>query len=384
MKLQLLKYTKTEGWSESFKPAMDSDKTLVLVFGASSFLDEKKVFNELKDTYVDAKIIGCSTAGGILGIEITDEALVVAIVRFEYTILQQTQIAINNGDESYTVGRQITETFCNPDKPNLKGILILSEGLSVNGSELLRGVNENLPASVVVTGGLAGDDNRFENTWVLKHGLPVSGYVTAVAYFGDKINISHGSKGGWESFGPKRLITKAKNNVLYELDGKPALALYKDYLGQRASGLPSTALLFPLAIHSNKNDEDYTVRTILAIDEEAQSMIFAGDIPQNQHAQLMRADFEQIITGASDAASMISMGENVNGDILNIAISCVGRRLVLGERSEEEVEAVLDVLPVGTKQIGFYSYGEISPHVNGHACQLHNQTMTLTTISESK
>jgi hypothetical protein len=60
----------------------------------------------------------------------------------------------------------------------------------------------------------------------------------------------------------------------------------------------------------------------------------------------------------------------------------VGRRLVLGSRTEEEIEATLEVLPKGTQQIGFYSYGEISPYTAG-TCDLHNQTMTLTTLSEA-
>ncbi|HHO60036.1 MAG TPA: hypothetical protein ENJ64_07305, partial [Thiotrichales bacterium] len=201
--------------------------------------------------------------------------------------------------------------------------------------------------------------------------------------YGDKVRISHGSKGGWDSFGPRRKVTRAESNVLYELDGKPALALYKEYLGHRADGLPATALLFPLALHADDGSEDYTVRTVLAVDEEEQSMTFAGDIPEGYQVQLMQADFERLIDGAYDAASMAGQDTDSNGDHLNIAISCVGRRLVLGERSEDEIEATLEVLPAGTRQVGFYSYGEISPYVNGQNCQLHNQTMTLTTLSES-
>ena len=68
--------------------------------------------------------------------------------------------------------------------------------------------------------------------------------------------------------------------MLYELDGRPALALYKEYLGDRASGLPATALLFPLAVRSDRSATRRTVRTILGIDEEQQSMTFAGDVPE--------------------------------------------------------------------------------------------------------
>ena len=214
---------------------------------------------------------------------------------------------------------------------------------------------------------------------------PRSGYVTAVGLYGPRVKIGHGSKGGWDKFGPARRVTRAEHNVLYELDGRPALRLYKEYLGERAAELPASALLFPLAVSDSHGDSKVLVRTVLAVSEQDQSMTFAGDVPQGSVAQLMRANFERLIDGASSAArgagsSLVDlMGTN---EILSIAISCVGRRLILGERTEEEIEAALHGLPAGTRQIGFYSYGEISPFASG-ACDLHNQTMTLTTISEA-
>jgi hypothetical protein len=234
----------------------------------------------------------------------------------------------------------------------------------------------------VVTGGLAGDGARFERTWVIKDGVPQSGFITAVGFYGDRLQVGHGSQGGWDKFGPERRITKSENNVLYELDGKPALELYKTYLGDQASGLPAAGLLFPLAIRSSAEDDRTLVRTLLAVDEEKQSMTFAGDMPEGSFAQLMKANFDQLVEGAEGAAlkSKSTMGEG--SAPLVIAISCVGRRLVLGERIEEETEATLEILPAGAKQIGYYSYGEISPYATGN-CDLHNQTMTLTTLSEA-
>ena len=237
---------------------------------------------------------------------------------------------------------------------------------------------------MVVTGGLAGDGTHFKRTWVLKDRTPQSGYVTAVGFYGDHIRLGHGSKGGWDKFGPERQVTKSIGNVLYELDGRPALGLYKAYLGDRASGLPATGLLFPLAIRTSQAEGKVLVRTILAVDEATQSMTFAGDIPEGVFAQLMRANFDRLIQGASEAATLTfdhHNGSHADSPTLSIAISCVGRRLVLGERTEEEIEATLEILPKGSRQIGFYSYGEISPYKSG-ACDLHNQTMTLTTIAE--
>ena len=263
----------------------------------------------------------------------------------------------------------------------MRAVLIFSDGLHVNGSELVRGLNAVLPPSVVVTGGLAGDGDRFSRTWVLKEGVPATGCVTAVGLYGDAVRVGHGSKGGWDCFGPERRVTRSKENVLYELDGKPALALYKDYLGERASGLPATGLLYPLAPRAAASDEKRLVRTILAVDEATQSLTFAGDIPEGSLAQLMQANFDRLVQGAGEAALSTTDQFHGSGPILAIAISCVGRRLVLGERTEEEVEATVDALPKQARQIGFYSYGEISPYASG-SCDLHNQTMTLTTIYE--
>ena len=380
MKLELFNFTQVAGWVPTLQPQMDSPQTLVLVFGSSSFDVETEVFSELHQAFPNSKIIGCSTAGEIFGAEILDNTLSVAVMHFNNTALESANVRIDSAEDSCHVGRQIAEALL---KPDLKGVLVISDGMSVNGSELIRGLNQILPESVVVTGGLAGDGDRFKKTWVMKDWKPQTGYVTAVGYYGDAVQLKHGSKGGWSRFGPKRLVTKSKSNVLYEIDGKPALALYKEYLGERASGLPATALLFPLSLLSDAKNMTYIVRTVLSVDEDNQSMTFAGDIPEGHQVQLMRADFDSLIDGACDAASLVKADENSCGDMLNIAISCVGRRLVLGERCEEEVEAVLESLPPGTKQLGFYSYGEISPYVTGQACQLHNQTMTITTITET-
>lgn len=325
--------------------------------------------------------MGCSTAGEIHGCEISDDGMAVAALRFDNTPIRTAHAAVQSPNDSYAAGRTIAEQL---KQPSLRGVLVLSDGLNVNGSELVKALNDTLGETVVVTGGLAGDGTHFKRTWVLKDRTPQSGYVTAVGFYGDHVRLGHGSKGGWDKFGPERLVTKSTGNILYELDGRPALGLYKEYLGDRASGLPATGLLFPLAIRTSQAEGKILVRTILAVDEATQSMTFAGDIPEGVFAQLMRANYDRLIQGASEAAALTTPHQNgslATSPTLSIAISCVGRRLVLGERTEEEIEATLDILPKGSRQVGFYSYGEISPYKNG-TCDLHNQTMTLTTITE--
>lgn len=363
-------------WSAPLPTTLDSKSTLVFVSAAAEMIDAPAPFAELRKAFPQATLVGCSGSGEISGALVTDHSVVVAIAKFE-----RTNLAVASAPANPEAGQNLAKQL-SAAGTNLRSVLVLSDGLAVNGTELVRGLNSALPAGVVVTGGLAGDGDRFKRTWVLDGETPKIGLVTAVGFYGDHVKVAHGSKGGWDKFGPERLVTKSENNVLFELDGKPALALYKEYLGERAAGLPATGLLFPLAIRAGQKDEKSLVRTILAVDEEKQSMTFAGDIPEGHLAQLMKANFERLINGAADAATFASAMPTAGGPTLAIAISCVGRRLVLGERAEEELEATLAALPQNTTQVGFYSYGELSPYGAGN-CDLHNQTMTLTLLSES-
>ncbi|MBS0170501.1 MAG: FIST C-terminal domain-containing protein [Nitrospira sp.] len=381
MHVTTTRFRSNQPWSPALLTPLDSDATLLLLFGAPSLINTPERLHQVLEACPRSTVLGCSTAGEIHGCEISDESLVVAAVRFDHTALRTAQAAVQAPTDSYAAGRVIAETL---KDASLRGVLVLSDGLNVNGSELVKGLNDTLGGAVVVTGGLAGDGTQFKRTWVIKDRTPVSGYVTALGFYGDRVKLGHGSKGGWDKFGPERRITKSLGNVLYELDGRPALQLYKEYLGDRAAGLPATGLLFPLAIRTSTTDGKVLVRTILAVDESAQSMTFAGDMPEGMLAQLMRANFDRLVQGASEAATLAVNHQDTAAapsPSLSIAISCVGRRLVLGERTEEEIEATLDILPTGSSQVGFYSYGEISPYTSG-SCDLHNQTMTLTTISE--
>lgn len=374
MRMEVLAYEHSGGWDKAWPAVSDPDRTLLLVFGASDrYLADPDPLRTLRDAYPKATLAGCSTAGEIHGDAVRDESLSVAVAEFDSTELQTVAVQCATSEDSFGAGHRLAEAL---DGPDLAGVLLLSDGLHVNGSELVRGIAGRLGREIPVTGGLAGDAERFSHTWVLADGEPSEGFCSAVGFYGPSLEYRHGSQGGWNIFGPERLITHSDGNILYELDGKPALELYRDYLGELADGLPATGLLFPLAVR--QGPERYLVRTILAIDEERQALVFAGDVPADRPAQLMQANFDRLVGGAEAAAEQ---ARTDGRPVLAIAISCVGRRLVLGERTDEEVEATLNRLPPGSRQVGFYSYGEISPYTDG-TCDLHNQTMTLTTIAE--
>lgn len=381
MKVETFQYVTGRGWSVDSFPDLDSENTLIFIFSAPEFLDHPEPFQTLSKKYPRSKMIGCSSAGEILGSSIYDHSISVAVVKFEKTPLKLSLMTVDNSENSFRAGKALGEEL---DAPNLSAIFVLSEGLIINGSELVKGLNTINRKDVVITGGLAGDADRFKKTWVIENGKIYTNKVVAVGFYGKYVHVSHGSKGGWDIFGVERHITRSNGNVLYELDGKSALALYKEYLGDKANGLPATGLLYPLAIRKNLDDPKQLVRTILSINEKEGSLTFAGDVPMGYLAQLMRANFDRLVTGAKDAGELVLStfdGIDNKSPVLLIAVSCVGRRLLLGERTEEETENVLNLFPKGTEMVGFYSYGEISPYTKGN-CDLHNQTMTLTSIFE--
>ncbi len=377
MHVSVFSHLATSGWSTPPDPALDSEHTLVVAFGASGLLDAPGPVHDVFAAYPKARVLGCSTSGEVHGTRIHDDSLVVAVTRFDSVGLREASAPVASAADSFAAGESIARQLRGDD---LRAVLVFSDGLLVNGSELVRGLNSVLPPAVVVSGGLAGDGDRFQRTWVLDQRALRAGCVAAVGLYGPALRVGHGSKGGWDTFGVERRVTRSVGNVLYELDGRPALALYKEYLGERASGLPATALLFPLTLRPDTAGDRRLVRTILAVDEAKQSMTFAGDIPEGWYAQLMYANFDRLVDGAGDAAIAAVAGRDDN--VLAIAVSCVGRRLVLGDRAEEEIEATADVLPKTAAQVGFYSYGELSPLAGGQ-CELHNQTMTLTTFAEA-
>jgi hypothetical protein len=344
---------------------------LVLVFADPGIAEHPdQPLHRLADSWHGKSMLGCSTAGQICGDTLTDDAMVAVIAQFDRTQLPIASVDVEVAGGARRAGRRLGEILRDP---LLRGVLVLSDGLVVNGSALATGISEVLPG-VPVSGGLAADGDRFGATWVFANGEPRSGWVTAVGFVGDHVDLDFGSAGGWDIFGPRRLVTRSHHSTLYELDDKSALSLYREYLGELADDLPGAAMRFPLSL--SDLDGRTTVRTVLATDEATGSLRFAGDVAQGSLAQLMCASSDRLVDGAHRAAVMASTGK----EQLAIAVSCVGRRLVLGQRTEEELEAVLDGLKPGTVLAGLYSYGALSP--TGGTCELHNQTMTITTISE--
>jgi len=377
MKTALHQYQQGQWETHAKSEAVSAESAqLVLCFSSKEELLATPVYDLLKRRFPEAMIAICSTSGEIYHTSVSDDGFSVAALQFDHTKLQAQKVYVKDYPDSFDAGKALISQF---DQKGLVYVLVLSDGGKVNGSELVRGINSVTGDKILVTGGLAGDGARFQSTLVGLNGHPEEGLIVGIGFYGDKFKVEHGSKGGWESFGLERIVTRAKDNVLYEIDGKNALELYKKYLGPDADALPGSALLYPLAITLTGNSEP-VVRTILSIDEASGSMTFAGDLPEGAKVRFMRANFDKLTNAASDAATQSLNNENPPS--FSLLISCVGRKLVLGSRTEDEVDAVDEIFGHKTLLSGFYSYGEISPLTKGQGCQLHNQTMTITTFNE--
>lgn len=375
MKLRQHLWTPAAGWSGS--DSTDAGAQLVLCFGAPGALGRTELFEQLRAWYPNALLAGCSTAGEILGTRVHDDALVATAVQLERSALDWIDVTVPDGCDGRAAASALADVLI---RPGLRHVLVLCDGLAVNGTVIARVLCERLPAGVFATGGLAADGDRFAQTLAACNGVGRTRRVVGIGFYGDALRVGHGSLGGWGGFGPSRRVTRSRGSVLFELDGRSALELYKSYLGAHVAGLPGTALLFPLLLEDGRGGPGL-VRTVLGIDAEAGSMTFAGDIPEGAQVRLMNANADRLIDGASGAAlDALRRLEGVDAQ-LALLISCVGRKLVLRQRVEEELDGVREALGEAVLA-GFYSYGELCPQGTPAGCELHNQTMTITTFAE--
>ncbi len=368
-----------QGWS--IPPASIAPTAqLVLYFAARPLLEDPAAapLAELRQAFPRAVVAGCSTAGEITGTHVTDDTLTAVAVSFTSARVRAVIAPVASADASTAAAERLARELLAPD---LRHVLVLSDGLLLNGSTVAAGFRAVLPPDVQATGGLAGDGSAFRRTLVGLGADIGPDRLVAVGFYGSSLHPCWGSAGGWTAFGPRRLITRAKGNVLYQLDDQPALALYKRYLAHRAAELPASGLLYPLEILPERESAGGLVRTILAVDEHEQSLTFAGDIRQGAYARLMKASLDGLVGGATEAARQAT-DPAPPSSALAILVSCVGRKLVMRQRIEEEVEAVQTRLGERTICTGFYSYGELCPSAFVASCELHNQTMTLTALSE--
>lgn len=381
MQVYEISWNPPHGWRHRIPPGTSVD--LILYFGATEIIADSVPYSKLRASFPSAHILACSTGTHIRGMEVADDGATGMALSFTSTGVRVAAAGTETPDRSFACGVQLGRQLLADD---LAAVFVLSDGLTTDSVGLAGGLSCVLPPGVPVSGALAADGARFASTLVGANEPPRAGRAAAFGLYGDAVRCSHGSAGGWDLFGPLRQVTASRGNVLLELDGAPALDLYERYLGDEASGLPATGLYYPLNIHNAAAPDARVIRTVLGVDRHARSMTFAGAIAEGSTVQLMRGSHERLVDGAAVAASRARDGITgpVHGDCLALLVSCVGRRLLMGQRCEDEIEAVSAVLADQAAMIGFYSYGEITPGPGPENCELQNQTMTITCIYEEQ
>jgi hypothetical protein len=355
------------------------DPDLVIVFAAPGLMGDPELLPILRAAFPSAALAGCSTAGEVSMAGVGENGIVVTAVRLEHAHVLLASTDLADMADSREAGRRVAAPLLTD---GLRGVLVFGQGVAINGSALVAGMSEVLGEGIPICGGLAGDNGAFRRTLTLGPAGISERAIVAVGLAGNRLRVGHGSFGGWEPFGPARRVTRCQGNILYELDDAPALDIYKRYLGEYARDLPASGLLFPFAMLGEDLSAVGLIRTILGIDESTGSLTLAGEIVEGGYLKLMHASTEALVDGAEAAARAVADAARSPSPTLALLVSCVGRKLAMGERVDEEIEAVADVLGQGAVRTGFYSYGEISPFSPGLACKLHNQTMTITLLAE--
>jgi hypothetical protein len=355
--------------------------SLVLVFGSRDRFDDSKLAPTLKSRYPSAQIIGCSTAGEISGAGVMDDSLQITAVQWEKTVQRVTHTKMSNMQDSFGTGADLARQLKSDE---LKAVLVYSDGLRVNGSELLEGFKSVL-GDTPIMGGMAGDGFNFNRTLQIFNDNVGDGLIIAVGLYGKHLIAATGVGRGWKPYGPPRKVTKSIKNVVLELDDKPALPLYNMYIGAHAAkALPGSGLNFPLAIIEDGKRDIEKIRTVLAVDTTQNSLTFAGNVDEGQTVRLCQTNHDRLVEGAGDAAHLVTSHANTSQTGLAICVSCVGRKGVMAEQVADEIKLVQQILGTQTTLTGFYSYGEFSPRPDTADSVLHNQTMTIGYLSEIK
>ena len=355
---------------------------LVLAFGASELFEPGGPAGRLAAAVPDAVVAGCSGAGAIAGGLVHDGTLSVAAMRFARAQVRLATADVGAMDDSAAAGARAAAGL---PVEGLRHVLLFGPGLDLNGSALVAGIRSALPAAVGISGGLAADGTAFERTYTLAGIRSRARQVVAVGLYGATLRIASAAQGGWQPFGPARHVRRCHANVLFELDDERALDVYRRYLGEYADGLPSSGRLFPFEILDAEHRPTGLMRTLQAFDDAQGSLTLAGEVPPDGHLRLMHATTDRLVDAAEAAAASVRRALHENaGDSLALIVSCDGRRLVMGDRVDEEVEAVAACLGPGPALCGFYSYGEIAHADFFGDCRLHNQTLTVTLIAEDE
>ncbi len=331
------------------------------------------------DTVGTDIIVGCTTYGEISGTGFSSGSAVlggIATDRIDFHIASAKRLSFN----TEAAGRELAGKL--PD--SVRYVQVFSDGLTGNGSAILRGMSSRLGENVIICGGAAADSDRFLRTWQFYGPELLSDAVVAIGFSGD-FKIGLGVQSGWSPIGIARHVTRSSGHVLYELDGQPALDVYKRFFGKHVEKLPMVGIEYPLCLLDRSDpleNPDYSIilRASVSVNPQEGSVSFSGEIPEGSMVRLTCGDPKSTLEAAERAARMALLDLGDCDPALVFFFSCMARRIVLGRRIQEEAERVRGQIGIEVPLLGFYTYGEFCPTKRGGPNLIHNETATISVL----
>ena len=337
-------------------------------------LDIEQIMQEFSSRNI--KLIGASSCGEILFDNkeevVSDKGAVITLtdIKPEYFSIQSFS---RENQTSVNFGELIGQTIKNNEFP--ASAIIVASGLSLDGQALVESAVKVVGNDLVMFGGLAGDDSKFENTVVFDEDTLLENGAKLLLLNKNKIKVSGIASSGWIGLGADLTVTKSEGNTVYTIDDKPALDVYKEYLNVTDEEMPAIGIEFPLMIkHKNGNT---ALRAVLGINRDDRSLIFAGSVVQGSKVTFSSSPgFEVINKTTSKLQEYYEKDSEADFFIL---FSCMARHLALGPMVSQEISYAARTWKAPV--IGFFTYGEIG--LNSQHCDFFNQTYTLVKLSSS-
>lgn len=355
---------------------------LVILFSSARY-DAARVLEGVHSRLPAAvPLVGCSAYAEIDNEQALTSSVVAMGLVLEGIEVRTFQVA-GRGVDSFAAGRDAGRGL-REFAPDL--VITFPDVLTMNATRFLLGLQDALGKGMPIVGGASADDGAFKATYQIHGREALSGGAVGVALKGP-LTIVTAAKSGYTPVGATHASTRVENgNVLLEIDGRPALDIYRDYLGERVAQMPAVSIEFPIAVVGGiegaprrADDELLLVRAILGVDEARGALLLGGDVPEGAAIRVTRATKEDVVRGAEEA-TMTAL-EAMPAPEVALIFSCMSRKSVLGPRFKDECRASFARLPEGLPKIGFYTFGELSP-VQGTTMH-HESTYTIVLLKAS-
>lgn len=337
-----------------------------ILFAAVDF-DRELILQEIDRAFPDIELIGCTTDGELSSVLEFQQDSIVLTVFYGEGVEIRAAVGRNISQDPEGIARATAAAVKREFNLPIRLAIALPESLTTSAVSILRGLEAGLGDNIPLFGGAAAEPREVQRTYQFYKTEVFSDAVPILLFAGD-IQFSHGLASGWQPMGKRSQITKVDKNIIYEIDGKPALDFYHHYLNDYK---PDSA--YPLAVFP-PGEERFFLRGAISYDLEEGSVKVSGDVPEQSIVQITDTTLEDVVNAS--AASFAEAWKNYAGTEPKAALcfSCAWRRWVMGTRANEEYQALAPALQDKIPASGFYTYGEVAPLQDNGQTFFHNTT----------